>query len=47
MHPTKFDKTSQSQAIKEYVLEGHQIVLAVFNNYRLISKIIKNNLNKM
>mgnify|MGYP001363842045 CR=1 FL=1 len=45
-HPTKFDKTGQSQAIREFVLEGHQIVLTVFNNFNLISKIIKKTLVK-
>lgn len=46
-HPTKFEKTSQLQAKKEFMLEGHQIVLTAFNNFKLITKIIKNNLNKL
>jgi len=46
-HPTKFDKTSQSKAIKEFALEGHQIVLTAYNNFNLIYKIIKNNFNKL
>lgn len=46
-HPTKFEKTNQIQATKEFVYEGHQIVLTVFNNFKLITKIIKNNLNKI
>jgi len=47
IHPTKFDKISDSKAIMEYVKEGHQITLSIFNNYKLISKIIKNNFNKL
>jgi len=43
-HPTKFNKTNQSQAIKEFVLEGHQIALTAFNNFNLIIKILKNKL---
>lgn len=46
-HPTKFNKTNQSQAMKEFIFEGHQIALAAFNNFNLISKIIKNKLNKV
>lgn len=46
-HPTKFDKTNrQSRAIKEFVLEGHQIALTVFNHFNLITKIAKNQINK-
>jgi len=46
-HPTKFDKTgSQSQAIKEFVLEGHQIALAAFNNFNLLTQIVKNQIIK-
>jgi hypothetical protein len=45
MHPTKFEKTSQLQAMKEFVLESHQIALTIFNNYVLISKIINNKFN--
>jgi len=46
-HPTKYEKTNQFQATKEFVSEGHQIVLTAFNNFKLVSKIIKNNLNKL
>lgn len=42
IHPTKFEKTSQLIAMKEFVLEGHQIALTVLNNYLLLSKIINN-----
>lgn len=46
-HPTKFDKAStKSKAIKEFVLEGHQIALALFNNFNLITKIARNQINK-
>ncbi|MCD4835190.1 MAG: glycosyltransferase family 2 protein [Bacteroidales bacterium] len=45
-HPTKFDKTSSSKAIKEFLKEGHQIGLTVFKNYELITKSIKNSISK-
>ena len=46
IHPTKFDKTNQFQAVREFILEGHQIANTVFNNFNLITKVLKNNLNK-
>lgn len=47
-HPTKFDKANgKSQAIKEFVKEGHQIALTVFKNFKLVSKIVNNNLKKI
>jgi glycosyltransferase involved in cell wall biosynthesis len=47
-HPTKFDKASgQSQAIKEFVLEGHQIALAAFNSFNLLTKIFRNQIKKI
>lgn len=47
-HPTKFDKaSSQSKAIKEFVLEGHQIALAAFNSFNLLTKIVKNQIKKL
>lgn len=46
-HPTKFDKSNKFQAMREFVLEGHQIAITAFNNFNLISKVIKNNLNKL
>jgi hypothetical protein len=46
-HPTKFQKTSQNQAISEFVKEGHQIALTVFKNFKLVSKIVNNNLKKI
>lgn len=46
-HPTKFDKAGgQSQAIKEFVLEGHQIALAAFNNFNLLTKIFRNQIKR-
>jgi len=46
-HPTKFDKAnSKSQAIKEFVLEGHQIALAAFNSFNLLTKIVRNQIKK-
>jgi len=44
-HSTKFEKTGQVQAIKEFVLEGHQIALSVYNNFNLITKIISRKIN--
>ena len=46
-HPTKFDKTSSSQATKEFAKEGHQIALTIFKNFNLITKSIKNSISKM
>ncbi len=47
-HPTKFDKaSSQSQAIKEFVLEGHQIALTAFNSFNLLTKIVRNQIKKL
>jgi len=43
-HPTKFDKTKSHKAIKEFVLEGHQIALTAFKNFDLITSSIKNKL---
>ncbi len=45
-HPTKFEKTDQLNAMKEFIIEGHQIALTIFSNFNLFTKIIKNNLNK-
>ena len=45
-HPTKFDKTSLSQAMKEYVKEGHQITRTAFKNFDLITKTVKNRISK-
>ncbi len=40
-HPTKFDKTSSSQAAKEFAKEGHQIALTIFKNFDLVTKRVK------
>ena len=45
-HPTKFDKTSLSRAMKEYVREGHQIALTAFKNFDLITKSVKCRISK-
>jgi len=45
-HPTKFDKTSTSQAIKEFIFEGQEIALTTIKNYDLVIKSIKDKLNK-
>lgn len=41
-HPTKFEKSSHTKAIKEFIQEGKHIAIAVFNSYYLITKIVKN-----
>ncbi|MGA1977443.1 MAG: glycosyltransferase family 2 protein [Bacteroidales bacterium] len=46
IHPTKFEKTTQLKALTEYFIEAHQIALIAFNNYKYVSKIVRNNLNK-
>jgi glycosyltransferase involved in cell wall biosynthesis len=47
-HPTKFDKaSSQSKAVKEFVLEGHQIALTAFNSFNLLTKIVRNQIKKI
>ncbi len=47
-HPTKFDKANgKSKAIKEFVLEGHQIALAAFNSFNLLTKIVRNQIKKI
>ena len=45
-HPTKFEKTSPPQAMKEFVREGHQIALTVFKNFDLITKTVKSRISK-
>jgi len=41
-HPTKFAKTTKTQAIKEFVEEGHQIALTAFKNFDLVTSAVKN-----
>ena len=45
-HPTKFDKTTTPEAIKEFVLEGQQIASTAFKNFDLITKSIKTTISK-
>ena len=40
-HPSKFDKTTTPQAIKEFVKEGHQIAQTAFKNFDLITSSLK------
>ena len=41
-HPTKFDKVSKQQAVKEFIKEGHQIAVTAFKNFDLITSSVKN-----
>lgn len=43
-HPSKFDKTTTPQAIKELIKEGHQIALTAFKNFDLITSSLKDKL---
>jgi glycosyltransferase involved in cell wall biosynthesis len=43
-HPSKFDKTTTPQAIKELIKEGHQIALTAFKNFDLITSSLKGKL---
>ncbi len=45
-HPTKFDKTSTQQAMKEFIFEGQEIAITAIKNYDLVIKSIKDKLNK-
>lgn len=45
-HPTKFDKTSTPQAMKEFIFEGQEIAITAIKNYDLVIKSIKDKLNK-
>ncbi|MGB4586122.1 MAG: glycosyltransferase family 2 protein [Rectinemataceae bacterium] len=38
-HPTKFEKTSQMQAMKEFVHEGHHIAFTYISNTSLVFKV--------
>ncbi len=40
-HPTKFEKTSSSNAVKEFVSEGQEIAVTAIKNYDLIIKSVK------
>jgi len=41
-HPTKFAKTTKTQAIREFVEVGHQIALTAFKNFDLVTSAVKN-----
>lgn len=41
-HPTKFDKVSKQQAVREFIKEGHQIAVTAFKNFDLITSSVKN-----
>ncbi len=43
-HPAKFDKTSTSDAMIDYLKEAHQIAITAFKNFDLITSSIKNKL---
>ena len=45
-HPTKFQKTSVTNATKEFVAEGHEIAITLFKNYDLVIHGIMNKLIK-
>ena len=45
-HPTKFDKTSSTKAVKEFVYEGQEIALTAIRNYDLIIKSVKQIISK-
>lgn len=44
-HPTKFDKTYSYIAIKEFFIEGHEIISTTFNNMDLVKRSIRNRIN--
>ena len=44
-HPTKFEKVSKQQAVKEFIKEGHQIALTAYKNFDLITKSVKNSIS--
>lgn len=41
-HPTKYDKTSATQATKEFISEGQEIAVTLLKNYDLITRRISN-----
>ncbi len=45
-HPTKYQKTSVTDATMQFAAEGHEIVITLFKNYDLIFNIIINKLIK-
>ncbi len=45
-HPTKYDKTSATQATKEFISEGQEIAITLLKNYDLITQSINNSIDK-
>ncbi len=45
-HPTKFNKTSSTNAVKEFVSEGQEIAFTAIKNYDLIIESVKQLLSK-
>ena len=45
-HPTKFEKTNSTKAVKEFVFEGQEIALTAIRNYDLIIKSVKQIISK-
>lgn len=43
-HPTKFDKVSKLQAVKEFISEGNEIAITAFKNFHLLTGSIKKQL---
>ena len=43
-HPTKFDKVSKLQAVKEFINEGNEIAITAFKNFHLLTGSIKKQL---
>ena len=43
-HPTKFEKVSKLQAVKEFIKEGNQIAVTAFKNFHLLTGSIKKTL---
>ena len=43
-HPTKFEKVSKLQAVKEFIKEGNQIAVTAFKNFHLLTSSIKKQL---
>jgi|GEM_PF-7173 len=45
-HPTKFEKTTSAQAVKEFAMEGQEIALTTAKNLGLIVDIVNNYISK-
>lgn len=46
IHPSKFDKTSSVNAVKEFVIEGKEIGLTAVKNYDLVYRSLKQVISK-